>query len=70
MEPWQVAAAFGLAREQPEPDEVPDSGPSPALRSSNDLLAQRVAAAKGLAPPPEAAPVGSDGTNLLNALRI
>ena len=66
-EVWQVAAALGLGRTPPP---VPDGGTSTAVGSSDDLLAQRVAASKGLAPPPVAAPVGADGTNLLNALRV
>ncbi len=64
MEVWQVAAALGLGRE------VPVADAAPAVGSTDDLLAQRVAASKGLAPPPVAAPVGADGTNLLNALRV
>lgn len=64
MEVWQVAAALGLGRP------VPDAEADPAVGSTDDLLAQRVAASKGLGPPPVAAPVGVDGTNLLNALRV
>lgn len=69
-EVWQVASALGLGRERTDPDEVPDTATGRGLPSSRDLLRQRVAAAKGQAPPPEAAPLGRDGTALLNTLRV